>query len=297
MRRPLLALWILLAILCPPTIAQMMQDIVNGNPIAGVVGCSQATTYLARTSGGNEGGNGGNVTTLICGLVTDGVITGNLSTTGCGSTLDALYVFAQQNSTDALLNICGTNYTATLAGSPTFTTLTGFSGFTTTAYVHTNFNASTATTPNYTQNSANYGLWSKAVVSETNAIMGTGVSAAVGTSNMYNDYTGSPTLFYGRINSIAGSATSVSQPGSKGLFVAERASSASTTLYWDGASAGTVTDASGAPQNAPFNVGFVGGAAASGQTICEAHLGAALSTLNLALYTRLRTYMTAVGVP
>ena len=295
MKTALVVLWVFLASLCAAP-AQMVQDIVNGKPVAGVVGCSQATTYLARTSGGNEGGNGANVTNLICGLVTDGVITGNLSTTGCGSTLDALYVLAQQNSADALLNICGTNYTATLTGAPTFTTLTGFNGFVaTTKYINTNFNPSTAISPNFVQNSANFGLWSKAVVVEANAIMGTVVSSLAGESHIFNDYTGG--LFYGRINSLTGSSGSVPQPGSKGLFVAERTSSTATTLYWDGASAGSVTDTSAAPDNLQFFIGWVTGGA-SAQTVCEAHIGAALgSSLNLSLYNRLRTYMTAVGVP
>ena len=56
----------------------MMPDIVNARPPA-TGGCTAATNYLARTTGGNEGGNAANITTLICGLVTDGVITGNLS--------------------------------------------------------------------------------------------------------------------------------------------------------------------------------------------------------------------------
>ena len=47
----------------------------------------QALAYLARTVGGNEGGNGANIATLIDGLVSDGV----------WAKLDALYVLAQQN--------------------------------------------------------------------------------------------------------------------------------------------------------------------------------------------------------
>ena len=35
---------------------------------------SQAVAYLARTVGGNEGGNGANIATLIDGLVSDGVL-------------------------------------------------------------------------------------------------------------------------------------------------------------------------------------------------------------------------------
>ena len=56
--------------------------------------------YLARTVGGNEGGNGANIATLIDGLVADGV----------WAKLDALYILAQQNQTDALLNLVGTSY-------------------------------------------------------------------------------------------------------------------------------------------------------------------------------------------
>ena len=72
----------------------------------------------ARTVGGNEGGNGGaNIATLIDGLVADGV----------WAKLDALYVLAQQNATDALLNLVGTSYS--LTGTATFTAYKGFSAF------------------------------------------------------------------------------------------------------------------------------------------------------------------------
>ena len=83
--------------------ADMMPDIVNARPPA-AGGCAAATNYLARTTGGNEGGNAANMTTFICGLVTDGVITGNLSgARGCGSHLDVLYLLAQQNQADVTL--------------------------------------------------------------------------------------------------------------------------------------------------------------------------------------------------
>ena len=62
--------------------------------------------YLARTVGGNEGGNGANIATLIDGLVSDGV----------WAKLDALYVLAQQNQSDALLNLVGTSYGLTSVG-------------------------------------------------------------------------------------------------------------------------------------------------------------------------------------
>ena len=77
--------------------------------------------YLARTVGGNEGGNGANIATLIDGLVSDGV----------WAKLDALYVLAQQNRSDALLNLVGTSYplTENSPGNLVFTSHVGFSGF------------------------------------------------------------------------------------------------------------------------------------------------------------------------
>ena len=66
----------------------------------------QALAYLARTVGGNEGGNGANIAALIDGLVSDGV----------WAKLDALYVLAQQNQSDALLNLVGTSYSLTPVG-------------------------------------------------------------------------------------------------------------------------------------------------------------------------------------
>lgn len=267
-------------------------------PVTAASGCGPATTYLARTSGGNEGGNATNITNLICGLVADGVITGNLSTTGCGTTLDALYVLAQQNSSDALLNVCGTNYTATLVGSPTFTALTGFSGFGVTSppKIITNFNSTTATSPNYTQNSASFGFWSVAVVTEPESQMATNDVGATGESNMFDSFTGNQ--FHARVNN--GADTGVATPGTKGLFVAERPSSTSVIPYWDGVAQATQTATSQAPANLPFLIGVGGAGAAQGtaQTIAEAHIGGSLgATLNLALFNRLRTYMTAVGVP
>ena len=77
-----------------------------------------------------------------------------------------------------------------------------------------------------------------------------------------------------------------------------RSSSASVVPYWRWHSAvATQTGASTAPAGFPFYIGNPTGTA-SAQTLSEAHMGGSIgATLNLALYTRLQTYMTAVGVP
>ena len=291
----LFALFILCAYLSIPA----RPNILGGGPTWSTAppnaGCAQATTYLARTTGGNEGGNVANMTAFICGLVTDGVITGNLSTTGCGTTLDALYVFAQQNSADSFLNLCDTSYTITQGGTNTFTSYVGWNGFNTSGgSLDTNFNSTTATSPNYTQNSASFGFWSVAVTNEAIAEMGTSNTGATGESNIYDHYTDGD--FYVRANN--GTLGGVSSPGTKGLFVADRPNSSNIIPYWDGISQGTQTVTSQAPYNGVFFIGVSLTGSSSNQQFAEAHIGASLgATLNLALYSRLRTYMTAVGVP
>ena len=256
--------------------------------------CSQAIHYLARTSGGNEGGNATNIGMLICGLVQDGVITGDLVTTGCGAPLDVLQVYAQQNQTDSQLNICGTNYTASASnGSVAYTAYKGFSGFNTAAayYVNTGYDPGGTGTYNYTLDIGSIGIWSYAVIQE-----GTPQLSNSNTGNIYDDYTDGN--FYGRVNN--GATPGVPVPGTEGLFVADRSSSALTTPYWDGiAQAGQAGAPSGGISNSPFLVGSVNNSTVgSAQTISEFHAGGSLgATLEAALYNRLRTYMTAVGVP
>jgi hypothetical protein len=271
------------------------QGIIGG----GTLSCAQATTYLARTTGGNEGGNAANISNLICGLVIDTVITGNMSTTGCGTTLDVFNIYAQQNSADALLNLCGTNYTSVPQSSEAgnFTAFRGYGAFNITGgnSLLTNFNSTTATSPNYTQNSAIFGFWSVANGSlPANSSMGTGNTGLTGESNTYNAFTGN--LFYCRVNQ--GTSGSVPNPGTNGLYSCERTSSTNIFPYWDGSAQTAQTSTSQAPLNANFVVGSGGTGTGTDQVIAEAHIGAALgATLNLALYNRLRTYMTSVGVP
>ena len=86
-----------------------------GMPAATSGGCAQATTFIARTSGGMSTTEKTAMTTMICGLVTDGIITGNMNgagptgTSACGTgagTLDALWIFATDVRADGHLNLC-----------------------------------------------------------------------------------------------------------------------------------------------------------------------------------------------
>jgi hypothetical protein len=252
--------------------------------------CAESIHYLARTSGGNEGGNATNIGTLICGLVQDGVITGDMITTGCGAPLDALYILAQQNATDALLNLCSSSFPATVVGAPTFTTFRGYSGFNSGSYaLNTGFNAGTAPSPHFSSNSATIGIWANATAVDTAPQLATNNNTF-----LYDDYTGS--LFFPRVNNGAGG--SVPTPGTAGLFVGDRISSSTIVPYWDGHAQTSITSAVNTVDSHDFMIGGLGTATGTSQTLSEAHMGGALgATFNLALYNRLRTYMTAVGVP
>lgn len=125
-------------------------------------GCSQATAFLARVSNHT---NDTNYTTMICGLVTDGVY----------AKLDLLYIFAANNSTDALLNIIASTTTTLSATAPTFTANTGFAGNGTSASINvTGYTLGSGT--NFTQNSASMFGWSTEAGADNGVIVGNSIS-------------------------------------------------------------------------------------------------------------------------
>ena len=238
-----------------------------------------SAAYLARTVGGNEGGNGANIATLIDGLVADGV----------WAKLDALYVLAQQNATDARLNLVSASYP--LTGSATFTAYKGFSAFPV-GGLSTGFNPSSSPSPQFTLNSASIAAWSYDDPGIDYASIGTDLGA-VGTSVVIASYAANS---YAEINAADGSVLAPSL--GIGYIAGDRASATAVNLYHTG-----VSVASGSvPTTGLFSGAIVVGSAATSfnttSTISAAHIGASLGSAGqLALYTRLRTYMTAVGVP
>ena len=237
----------------------------------------QALAYLARTVGGNEGGNGANIATLIDGLVSDGV----------WAKLDCLYVLAQQNATDALLNLIGTSYP--LTGSATFTTYQGFSAFPTGA-LNTGFDPTTAPSPNFTLNNGSLGAW---LYNASDGSVQLGQTAVISNNAVLIQ----PTASYCLVNNAA-DISAGTPPRQVGFFAGDRTSSANSNTYSNGVS--YATDAT-APTSSPGTI-RVGGTTVAGwstaNTLSAAFIGASLGASGqLALYNRLRTYLTAVGAP
>jgi hypothetical protein len=110
--------------------------------------CSQATTFLARTSG-LSGTESTAYTNMICGMVADGT----------WSKFDALYIFATNTTTTANLNLVSTSYGITnVSTTPTFTADVGYTTSGGTVQLNTNYNPNTNGVQ-FTLNSASLGVY------------------------------------------------------------------------------------------------------------------------------------------
>ena len=258
-----------------------------------VLSCQQSVNYLARTAGGNEGGNAANISALICGLVADGLIDGSLAgAAGCGTYFDGLYIFAQQNRADASLNLCGTSYPLTVDAATVFTAYAGFNSFT--VGMTTGYNPSASSGRKWALTSAGFGAWVyQTPVLEAPAIAGT-FTANASYGHIDPRFTGNQ--FYGRVNNNV--TPSAASPQARGLYGVERSDASGDTLYYNGASLGLKAGAT-VQVDTGFNFGRVtAGGQPTTNTLSMGYMGAPLGAAKqAAFYARLRTYMTAVGVP
>jgi hypothetical protein len=251
-------------------------------------GCSQATTANARLDGSQ---NIAAVTTLICGLVTDGNYAG----------LDALYLIAINSIGNAEVNLAtSTSYNITVGVAGTFTANSGLAGNGTTTFYSTNFTPSTATSPNFTQNAASVGvcLLNSSTATGTAAVLGT-----VGTNG--NDYVylvpnsaASTAIF--DMNDVTFPTATQSSSNLQGSWVISRTTSTLMTLYENGSSIGTSAATTNPVSNAPiylFAYNNSGGAAQfSNATIGWMFIGGALTGTQVSQITsRLKTYSQTVN--
>lgn len=266
----------------------------GGYPAIGGGGgdAAETTAFLARadaitTVGATERAA---YKALINGLVTDGVF----------AKLDALYIFATDTSAHARLNLVQNAYNCTSAGAPTFTADLGYTG---TGFnvdnIDTNFNPSTATTPKYTQNDAHYSIWSNTAGQEQIELYGNDGTL----THIFPNYGGPGT--YMRINDSSASGLISSTPDGSGFYLASRTSSSNRDGYWGTGlppinTLGNANSAtSGAVTNGNLTIFFIAGQSfPSVKQITMASIGGALNSTDAGnFYSRLRTYMTAVGVP
>lgn len=253
--------------------------------------CSQATAFIARTSGLNTLHQNA-YTALICGLVSDGVF----------AKLDVLHVYASQTSANALLNLPSSSFNGVTNGSPVFTTDRGFQGVdgSTTVYINTQYDPTVSSPAGYTQNSAHVSVWNLTNTNFANPAIGCNNSSYLSAIFVRNV---TSIGAYINTNFVGGTATNPT-PQAGFYTVSRNGTSATVDIYKNGVALGsgvssgsqTVTGVC-AWSTLAYNI-VPGSRTGSGNLVAAATIGSGLSATNVAdLNARMRTYMTAVGVP
>ena len=284
--RKLLALTLALSLLLCPASAQVALPGMGPLPFQYVSvggGCSQATTFLARTT--VTGSLATNFTTLICGMVTDGT----------WALMDVFYVFATDTAADAELNLMSTSYGLTQTGTVTFTANQGFTGNGSTGYLNTGWSPSTNGVQ-YTQNSASLGACS--FTSATSSAYFLGARDVSGDSGFITASTG-PVQSYS-INMTTGSP--FSSGTSLGSDIITRTGASAIAAYINGSSVASGAPTSVAPPSSllyilAYDLAGTASNFYAGQ-LGYAFAGAGLTSTQVSnVYSRLHTFLSAVGAP
>jgi hypothetical protein len=226
------------------------------------------------------------VNTMVVGMKADGV----------WAKLDGLWIFAGENTPSALTDMVATRLASTAVSAPAFTIDRGYTGNGTANFVDTTWNPVTNAV-NFSNNSAHWSVWSL-------------TAGAIGTfdfGNVYGDNGNhilcefTDTNAYFRINSTNAGPTNGPSPGT-GHFIGSRTSAVQVDGYRNGASIGTSgADAESNPESRTVwacgcNDGITPVFSTRQQAMCSA--GGGLTAADATnFYNRLRTYMSAIGVP
>lgn len=180
------------------------------------------------------------------------------------SKLDTLYGLASHDAQAARLNLKSPGtFDLTAVNSPTFTAKSGYAGNGTNAYLDSNFDPTTASSPNLTQNSVSIFAWSLKSGQDAGGILGD-VSGAT-RYYIYPRYTDDTT--YALVSGV--DMTPTTTDGS-GFWHAVRTAANATELYKNGASVATGASASAAPVSTTIAIHrnttdyFAGGCALAG---------------------------------
>lgn len=255
--------------------------------------CTQSSTFLAAAIGVMLTADKTNYDTLICGLVADGVWN-----------FDVLYIWAAPTQATALINLANPGtFNGTLNGSVSFSAYNGFTGDGSSFYIDSGFNPSTASSPNFVQNSATVGFYDLTNRSTGSNIWNVGctVGACVG-GPLFSSYNGG--ALYGDINS-ASVVNGGSPTTSQGAWNLTRTDAVSEAIYLNSNEVpqSQSADVSISPSNVNviffgFNTGFglitdQMAAGWIGKGVGNATLGVNSCKIN----NRINTYMATLAVP
>lgn len=247
---------------------------------------THASNFLARTSLSS----GTTLYNAYCNLIN------GLDTDGTFSSFDLLYVFATDTTTDAKLNLVQNNFNLTANGTCTFTANQGYACDGSTGYFATGFTPSVAGGA-MTATSAHLGAC--VFTSRTTVHNYVEIGAQSGVYSYIDPLETTGTGSFD-LQSTAFPSTTVSN--AQGNWTITRASSAGTTIYLNGTSINTPTDAGGALVSHSITVGAFddGGTIDDFSTdqIGAAYGGGALTGTQVSnVYSRLHTFFSAVGAP
>jgi hypothetical protein len=241
---------------------------------------------VVAAGGTVSGGRQTTVNNLIVGLKADGV----------WAKLDRLWIYAAENTQSALIDLVA--LVEAISISVTFTANRGYAGNGTSQYIRTLFNAATQGI-NYTRNAAHIAAWDN--TSRASApVMITGVDDGFGVITNLLPFSSNGIV--ASINGAGGQSDPTST--SQGFFIGQRNDGGETEYFYNGVSKGTTASAFSYPVvSQPFYVCASNTSTGdpvsfmTDQISMVSYGGKFTSTETLAYYNRLRTYMTAVGVP
>lgn len=241
---------------------------------------------------GRAKSNGGTVSkgrqTLVYNLIT------GLKSDGVWSKLDRLWLFAAENTGSALTDLV-TGALATATNSPSFTTDRGYTGNGSSSYINTGFNPTTASSPNFVQDSACMFVWNNTSGADAGAICGYSVASGSQQTRIFPQFTNGSAFWDINDNT----PNNLVYTAATGLYIVNRSASNATVFEVNNSSVDSNTNASVAPTNDVFTalVGNGGSSYSARQCSGFGFGGKLTGTERGNLYSRLRTYMTAVGVP
>jgi hypothetical protein len=188
--------------------------------MVGSSNCAKYTTFLNRTTSVDVKHRGA-YRQWIC----------NLDVQGVFAKLDAAYLFATNSSSNALLNIVSSSFTAIVNGAPGFTVDAGYLGTAanpTTDFLDTGFNPSTAG-GNFAQNAGHVSVWSNTnlnAAASQGSVIGYNEPAFTSTTALIIRQAGNA---QGNVNNAYASGVAVAD--SLGHFVVNRNGGSTNQLY------------------------------------------------------------------
>jgi hypothetical protein len=251
--------------------------------------CSQATAFIARTSGSPSTAQKNAWTAFICGGVTD----------GWWAKMDVVQLYASSTQANALLNLVSSSFNATAVSSPTFTANNGFNPTNTPSYIDSGFNPTTASI-NLTQNAAHYSACSIETGGSDYglALWAFNSGSTSDQTNLFPKYSDGNT--YSRLNDGVASSGNANAGNTTGYWGSNRSGVSASQAYLGGSVIFSPNATSGSIVNADILLGSSSNgtpqAGYEGLIMAFTAGGALLSADWSNLYSRLHTYnMTIAG--